>query len=121
MTTIYIAFDGKQFQNEGDCAFYEWSCAHTLLDRIEFYDSDGIRIFNYFSESAYNSIVKIIVKDQPSLQQLKDLADYTGFCSYEDITSIGTWIWDKNQEKFVKQEEKNNDINVDENKENKNS
>ena len=120
MTTIYVAFDGKQFQNEADCEFYEWKCGHTLLDRIEFYDKDDIRVFDYFSESACNAVEKIVIKDEPALNQLHELAEYTGFCSYDDITSIGTWNWDG--EKFVKEEkEEKNDNNTNENTESKNS
>jgi len=121
MTIEYIAFDGKRFQNQGDCEFYEWKCGHTLLDHIEFYNKDEMRIFEYFSESAYNTVEKIKVPDEPSLKQLQDLADYTGFISYEDITSPGIWVW--NGENFIKKEGENNinDINADENKENKNS
>ena len=99
MTIIYIAFDGTQFENESECESYEWKHVHPLLDCIEFYDENGIRIFNYFSEDVYNKVEKIIIKDEPSLVELQNLAEYTGFCSYEDITSIGTWSWDGN--KFV--------------------
>lgn len=94
MTTIYIAFDGTPFKNENDCKFYEWKQNHSLLDTIEFYDKNGTRSFDYFSEDTYTKVEKIIVKDEPSLAALKDLANYTGFCCYEDITSVGTWNWD---------------------------
>lgn len=105
MTVMYVAFDGKQFDDEWDCRDYEWRCAHEkFLDKIEFYDADGIRVFDYFSGNAYNSVVEVVVKDKDLIPELLELVDYTGFCNYADITSEGVWVWDDWNEAFIKKE-----------------
>ena len=38
MRTVYIADDGKEFDNEFDCEHHEWMLNHTNLKYIKIYD-----------------------------------------------------------------------------------
>lgn len=50
MKTIYIADDGKQFEDEYECKNHEFEILHPNLKTIEFYDSDGLALLNVMDE-----------------------------------------------------------------------
>ena len=50
MKVIYIADDGKEFDNEYDCESYEWELNHAHLNEICFYDKDGNKLDDIYSE-----------------------------------------------------------------------
>lgn len=107
MKVIYIADDGTEFNDECDCEQYEWLQSHKDLEKVLFYNSNGIQHKNYFSQDDYDTTDKIIVQTDSALNDLKCLADYTGFCSYGDITSCGTWVfsYDTGNYGFIKESE----------------
>ena len=46
-----------------------------------------------FSEDTYFATEKIIVLTDESIKDLHELADYTGYCCYGDVTEIGEWVF----------------------------
>ena len=104
MRVVYIADDGKEFDDEWECKDYEWKLNHHHLNDVRFYDKDEMRLRDIFSEDTYNNVVKIIVPNNYAVTDMKELADYTGYCYYAYITESGTWVFEENGSdgKFVK-------------------
>lgn len=102
MTTVYIADDGKQFEDEYECEHHEFELKHPHLQTIEAYNKDGEKMTDLMDEDTYNNCEKIILHSEEELTDLYEAADYAGFSGYYDIKDVGTWIFDKDKEKFVK-------------------
>ena len=102
MKTVYIADDGKNFEDEYECRNYEFCISHPHLKTIELYDRHGKKLTNPLDDETYFNFTKIIVHSEEELIDLYCAADYTGFSGYYDIKSVGTWIFDQDKEKFVK-------------------
>lgn len=101
MRIVYIADDGKEFDDEYDCDFYEWKLNHPYLKDINLYDKDNKKLDDIFSETTYSETEKVVVLNENAIKDLHDLSIYTGFCLYEDITECGEWIF--NGDIFVKE------------------
>ena len=104
MRTLYIADDGKQFEDECECISYEFCISHLNLKTIEFYDSDGLALLNVMDEYTYDICTKVVVHSNEEITDLHEVADYFGYCGYFDITDVGEWTYDENVEKFRKDE-----------------
>lgn len=104
MKTIYIADDGKQFEDEYECKNHEFEILHPNLKTIEFYDSDGLALLNVMDEYTYDICTKVVVHSNEEITDLHEVADYFGYCGYFDITDVGEWTYDENVEKFRKDE-----------------
>jgi len=102
MKIVYIAYDGTEFSDQWECEDYEWRQLHSF-DDIIFYDGKGNPLTDVLSEETYNNVAKVIVKTDEAVRILHDLADYTGFCCYESIDSVGTWTFKDGE--FYKEEE----------------
>lgn len=102
MKVIYIADDGKEFDNEDDCEIYEWKLKHMHLNEICFYDKDGNKLYDAYSEDTYNNAERIVVPNENAVKELQEFARYTGYCCYEDITECGEWYFNYKKETFVK-------------------
>lgn len=102
MKVIYIADDGKEFNNAYDCESYEWKLGHTHLNEICFYDKDGNKLDDAYSENTYNNVEIIVVPNEDAVKELQELARYTGYCYYEDIVECGEWQFNYKKETFVK-------------------
>lgn len=102
MKTVYITDDGKQFEDEYECRNYEFCISHPHLKTIELYDRHGKKLTNPLDEDTYFNFTKIVVHSEEELTDLYEAADYAGFSGYYDIKDVGTWIFDKDKEKFVK-------------------
>ena len=101
MKIIYIADDGKEFDNEFDCERYEWELKHPL-NGISFYDKNNNELGNIFSTDTYCTTEKVVVSNESALKSLKEFADYTGFCCYHNIKECGEWVFNDDEETFVK-------------------
>lgn len=101
MKIIYIADDGTQFDNEFDCEDYEWKLNHPHLKEVHAFDKDGNEFKNIFAEDTYNYSARIVVESDSAAKELQELADYTGYCYYEQIEKAGEWYFDEKQERFV--------------------
>lgn len=102
MKTVYITDDGKQFEDEYECKNHEFCISHPHLKTIELYDRHGKKLTNPLDEDTYFNFTKIVVHSREELMDLYDAADYAGFSGYYDIKDVGTWIFDKDKERFVK-------------------
>lgn len=102
MKVIYIADDGKEFDNAYDCESYEWKLDHTHLNEICFYDKDGNKLDDAYSENTYNNAERIVVPNENAVKELQELGRYTGYCCYEDIVECGEWQFNYKKETFVK-------------------
>lgn len=102
MRTLYIADDGKNYEDEYECRNYEFCISHPHLKTIELYDRHGKKLTNPLDEDTYFNFTKIVVHSEEELTDLYEAADYAGFSGYYDIKDVGTWIFDEDKEKFVK-------------------
>ena len=100
MTVIYIAKDGKQFNDEFECINYEWLLDHPSIIKAVFLDKEANKLGDFFSEDTYNNVVTIVVPDTNTLRDFCALARYTGFCAYLDIDRTGTWVWNNTTYNF---------------------
>lgn len=92
MKILYIADDGTSFEDEWECTDYEWRLAHPHLNEIKFLNAKEIPLLSDpLEDITYNNTETVIIPNKEALQDLQDLANYTGFCEYLDIDSIGTW------------------------------
>ena len=94
MRVVYIADDGKEFDDEFECEEYEWILKHPHLKEIKCYDKIGKPLENIVSEDTYNRCERIVVPTEECVAELSELADYAGFCDYSDITEPGIWLFD---------------------------
>ena len=102
MRVVYIADDGKEFDDEFECEDYEWSLNHPRLNDIHIYDETDDELRDIFSEETYRCAEKIIVSDDETAKTLRDLGEYTGCCGYDGVTGPGKWIYDKKHSVFIK-------------------
>ena len=104
MKVIYIADDGKQFDDKCECENYEWLLTHPHLKDVLCFDENGNRLENFMSEYTYEHTEKIIVPTDEAAKDLRELARYTGYCYYSHITEAGTWMFKLNGSdgRFVK-------------------
>ena len=102
MRIVYIADDGKEFDDEFDCLDYEWKISHPYLKDVRLYDEYNKELGNIFSEETYGIVERIIVPNENALKDFQELAIRTGFCCYEDVDECGEWAFDNDKEAFVK-------------------
>ena len=62
MRTVYIADDGKEFDNEFDCEHYEWILNHPNLKYIKIYDLQDVSkiIREYYNRDLADELDKLI-------------------------------------------------------------
>jgi hypothetical protein len=106
MRVIYIAEDGKEFDDEYDCQEYEWILNHPHLKDICFYDANDKTLGNITSEGTYNLADRIEVPNEEALNDLRELGEYCGFSCYEDINECGEWIFNYEQAAYIKTSKK---------------
>ena len=99
MKIIFVANDGKQFDDEWECEQYEASLIHTHLTSIIFYNADGetYRIDtkdykNMFDEDIYNDAEKVIIHTEEELADFLWLTETCGWIEFNQIDSVGTWV-----------------------------
>ena len=102
MRVIYIADDGKEFDEEFDCMDYEWRLNHPFLKDILLYDEHNEKLNDILSQNTYNRTEKVIVPSEESLNEIRELASYAGFCAYDDIVECGEWVFNCEKGTFVK-------------------
>ena len=101
MTILYVADDGKQFDNEDDCLHYEWTnLKHPSLKDVKMYDGNGKLLEDIFSEDTYGCCMEIIVPTDKAAEDMKALAKYTGHCYYAHITESGVWKYNDDEHCF---------------------
>lgn len=77
--TIYVAFDGKEFDYEDDCEKYESATElKELGDDLLLYDKDGNRI-EVLNDELIDKIEYIITKSERAYNCLVEKMDYYGY------------------------------------------
>lgn len=104
MKTVYIADDGKQFDDICECEIYEWVLQHPLFKEIKFLDKDDNEVTDLFCDESYGKIYKVIIKNKECTDTLLEYAEYMGFCDFMYINDVGVWTWVNSEIKFVKQQ-----------------
>lgn len=98
MKEIYIADDGKQFENKEECESYEYfELKIPLVKNIEFLDeNDNILSFKEREdeEKFFMNVEKIIIHSKEELRQFHIYAVDCGFISWQNIDAPGEWRWD---------------------------
>lgn len=102
MKVIYIADDGKEFDDEFDCQDYEWILSHSHIKDVRAYDKDENKLEDILSEKTYEIADKIVVPNENALNDFRELASYTGFCAYDDVVECGEWVFDYKKGTFVR-------------------
>ena len=102
MKIIYIADDGKEFDDEYDCMDYEWILNHPYIKDVFFYDKDENNLEDILSQETYEIADRIIVSNENALNDFRELVSYAGFCAYDDIVECGEWVFDYKKGTFVK-------------------
>jgi hypothetical protein len=101
MRVIYIADDGKEFDNEYNCKDYEWKLNREGMDEgLHMYDINGDELTDYLEASTYNQVMTITIDDEDALQYIKDVSKYTGFCEYDSIDKCGMWVYEDNDPEY---------------------
>lgn len=102
MRVVYIAYDGKEFDDEYECEHYEWELNHQYLKDVHFYDKNGNELEDKFSDDTYGKTEKIVVLNKDALKDLQELERRTGFLCYRNVVECGVWIFDHEKEIFIK-------------------
>ena len=98
MRIVYIADDGKEFDDEFECEHHEWMLNHQNLKYIKIYDNRTGELFDdIMTDDAYNYGDKVIVPTESALKDLYDWATYSGYCYFHQITEVGTWIFNEKE------------------------
>ena len=82
--TIYVAFDGKEFDNEYDCREYELNTKlKDIGDDLLLYDKNGKKIEKIDNQLLAESIDYIVVKSEKAYEYFVEQMDYFGL-NYPD-------------------------------------
>ena len=96
MKILYQSNDGLIFNSEFLCLNHENSLIHPFLFSIVFYNktdtSYKIRKENLYDDEVYLECEKVIIHNREELDDFMWLVEECGWCEFEDINSIGTWI-----------------------------
>lgn len=111
MKKIYIADDGKQFEDEEKCESYEYyELKIPLVKNIEFLDEDNNALSfekgKEDEEEFFMNVEKIIIHSKEELRQFHIYAVDCGFISWQSIDAPGKWEWDNNHYDFAPREPK---------------
>ena len=99
--TVYIADDGKEFDNEFDCEHHEWMLNHPNLKYIKIYDNRTGELFDdIMTDDAYNYGDKLVIPTEFALKDLHDWATYSGYCCFHQITEAGTWVFNEKEKVY---------------------
>ena len=94
MRILYIAYDGTEFDSQFDCEDYEETKRHQSLYDIDVYDKDGgiIHFTGFDNDWFYHKAERVVLRNDKEVEDILWLAEYTGWCEFEQLTSVGTWV-----------------------------
>lgn len=102
--TTYIAFDGKEFEDENECEAYENKKVHTLYDKNLFvYDDEENKIDIYNEYSTYYDSKFIVCKTKEAFDYVNEILKQhgSGIDSYIIPDSFpASFIYDDWEEKW---------------------
>lgn len=106
--TIYIAFDGKQFDYEDDCREYELNTKlKDIGDDLLLYDKNGKKIEKIDNQLLAESIDYIVVKSEKAYEYFVEQMDYFGL-NYPDFynSPICSYYYDYDENEWINIEDR---------------
>ena len=106
--TIYIAFDGKEFNNEYDCIEYELNTKlKDIGDDLLLYDKNGKKIEKIDNQLLAESIDYIVVKSEKAYEYFVEQMDYFGL-NYPDYynSPICSYCYDYDENEWINIEDR---------------
>ena len=106
--TVYIAFDGKQFDDEGDCREYELNTKlKDIGDDLLLYDKNGKKIEKIDNQLLAESIDYIVVKSEKAYEYFVEQMDYFGL-NYPDYynSPICSYYYDYDENEWINIEDR---------------
>ena len=106
--TIYIAFDGKQFDNEYDCREYELNTKlKDIGEDLLLYDKNGKKIEKIDNQLLAESIDYIVVKSEKAYEYFVEQMDYFGL-NYPDYynSPICSYCYDYDENEWINIEDR---------------
>ena len=104
MKVLYIADDGKEFDDEFECEHYEWILNHPNLKDVKIYDKRTGELFDDImsNDDAYQYGDKVVIPTELALTDFRDWAEYGGYCDAYRITETGTWLFNEDEGVYEK-------------------
>lgn len=105
--TKYVAFDGMEFDNEEDCANYEFETkAKECIEYFTLYDRNRKPIKFCVDDEVLADVFYIVIKDEKAFLFLDDWMTDCGYYSTigksaynQNIKNyVGLWMWDEQEE-----------------------
>ena len=106
--TIYVAFDGKEFDDEGDCREYELNTKlKDIGDDLLLYDKNGKKIEKIDNQLLAESIDYIVVKSEKAYEYFVEQMDYFGL-NYPDYynSPICSYCYDYDENEWINIEDR---------------
>ena len=105
---VYIAFDGKEFDNEYDCREYELNTKlKDIGDDLLLYDKNGKKIEKIDNQLLAESIDYIVVKSEKAYEYFVEQMDYFGL-NYPDYynSPICSYCYDYDENEWINIEDR---------------
>ena len=106
--TVYIAFDGKEFDNEYDCREYELNTKlKDIGDDLLLYDKNGKKIEKIDNQLLAESIDYIVVKSEKAYEYFVEQMDCFGL-NYPDYynSPICSYYYDYDENEWINIEDR---------------
>lgn len=106
--TIYVAFDDKEFDDEGDCREYELNTKlKDIGDDLLLYDKNGKKIEKIDNQLLAESIDYIVVKSEKAYEYFVEQMDYFGL-NYPDYynSPICSYYYDYDENEWINIEDR---------------
>lgn len=106
--TIYVAFDGKEFDDEGDCREYELNTKlKDIGDDLLLYDKNGKKIEKIDNQLLAESIDYIVIKSEKAYEYFVEQMDYFGL-NYPDYynSPICSYYYDYDENEWINIEDR---------------
>ena len=106
--TIYIAFDGKEFEDEYDCREYELNTKlKDIGDDLLLYDKNGKKIEKIDNQLLAESIDYIVVKSEKAYEYFVEQMNYFGL-NYPDYynSPICSYCYDYDENEWINIEDR---------------
>ena len=105
---VYIAFDGKEFDNEYDCREYELNTKlKDIGNDLLLYDKNGKKIEKIDNQLLAESIDYIVVKSEKAYEYFVEQMDYFGL-NYPDYynSPICSYCYDYDENEWINIEDR---------------
>lgn len=97
----YVAFDGKEFNDENLCLEYEGEIRYpALLEQAKFYDSRGNRIIPRYAINDDDAVYFINLPTEEAVKQYKELEKTAGGVGVDNIDKPGFYFYEDTHGKY---------------------